>query len=281
LKNGTRIKPTDLETLQGTWYVASVEVDGEQMPMTGSPTIVVDENRFTSVGMGAPYEGTLEVGEKKTPKTLDLVITGGHAAGIRHRGIYSFDRGRWTICLATVGNKRPRRFATTPGAGLVLQTLERGRGRRRILKPIATPAVAAAPTRARVGFPKAAAPVRSTVLEGEWAMVAAVFNGSPMSDDMVKWCRRVTRGNITTVLAGPRVMLKARFTLDDETHPSKIDYVNLEGSHAGAPQAGIVDLTHDALRICMAAPGRARPEDFSSKLRDGRSYTTWRKTVSA
>jgi uncharacterized protein (TIGR03067 family) len=97
-----------------------------------------------------------------------------------------------------------------------------------------------------------------------------------MSQDLVKWCQRITRGNITSVVAGPQTMLKASFTLDCSKKPHAIDYVNLEGSNARKPQAGIFEVNGETLKICMSAPGQPRPDGFVSKSRDGRSYTTWR-----
>ena len=107
-------------------------------------------------------------------------------------------------------------------------------------------------------------------------MVAAVFNGAVMAETMVKWCRRITRGHTTSVVAGPQVMLKAAFTLDESRVPQEIDYVNLEGANARKRQAGIVEMNEGILRICMSAPGKPRPREFASKPGDGRSYTTWR-----
>jgi len=109
-------------------------------------------------------------------------------------------------------------------------------------------------------------------------MVAGVLNGAALGQDLVKWCQRITRGDVTSVVAGPQVMLKARFTLDYSKKPSAIDYVNLEGTNKGKPQAGIFELSGETLSICMAAPGRPRPGHFSSKAGDGRSYTAWRRT---
>jgi uncharacterized protein (TIGR03067 family) len=100
-------------------------------------------------------------------------------------------------------------------------------------------------------------------LQGTWTVTA-------------KWCQRITRGDVTTVLAGPQVMLKARFTLDASRTPKAIDYVNLEGPQARKPQAGIFELTGATLRICMSAPGKPRPGEFASKAGDGRSFTSWR-----
>jgi len=49
--------------------------------------------------------------------------------------------------------------------------------------------------------------------------------GTVLGQDLVKWCQRITRGDVTSVVAGPQVMLKARFTLDHSKKPSAIDYV--------------------------------------------------------
>jgi uncharacterized protein (TIGR03067 family) len=272
---------TDFDNLQGTWSVTAFEADGRKMPagaFQGS-RIVIKGNAFRSVGMGATYEGTIEVDQMKKPKTFNLLFTVGHAAGTRNLGIYKLDGDTWTICLATRGSKRPTRFATGPGTGFALETLERGGVVRKTRKMTArSPHAAGRATKAAVAERHAASSGAATELEGEWAMIAAVLNGAPMSQDMVKWCQRITRGDVTSVVAGPQVMLRARFTLDRAKKPPAIDYVNLAGTNKGQSQAGIFELSGDTLSICMAAPGRPRPAGFSSKAGDGRSYTTWRLT---
>ena len=79
---------------------------------------------------------------------------------------------------------------------------------------------------------------------------------------MVKFCKRVTRGNVTAVYAGPQVFLKAKFTLDDSKDPHNLDYVNLQGASAGKSQAGIYELSGATLKICMSAPGDRGLEIF-------------------
>jgi uncharacterized protein (TIGR03067 family) len=108
-------------------------------------------------------------------------------------------------------------------------------------------------------------------------MVSAVFDGSPLDEAMVKWCRRVTRGDVTTVLAGPQVMLKMTFTIGPPGHSNEIDYLNVAGPNKGKSQVGVFALENGELQICMAAPGRARPAEFASTPGDGRSLTVWRK----
>ncbi len=271
--------PTDLNKLQGIWNVTSLETDGQKMPATvfNGAKIVIDGNKFASLGMGATFEGVLKFDPASKPKAFDLLFTAGHAKGNRNLGIYKLDGDTWTICLATRGNERPGKFATAPGTGFALETLERGgvtrksgkrKSRRTSARSISDTTMTAQHETAASG------PV--TELEGEWAMVSAVLNGAAMNQAMVTWCRRITRGNVTRVVAGPQVFVNARFTLDNSKKPPVIDYVNLDGASKGESQAGIFELIGDSLKICISAPGQPRPADFFSKTGDGRSYTTWR-----
>jgi uncharacterized protein (TIGR03067 family) len=241
-------------------------MDGRTMTGTEieGAKIVIKGARFTSVAMGATYKGTMIVQPRTKPRSFDLVFTAGPERGNRNLGIYKLDDDRWTICLATRGATRPARFATRAGSGIALEVLERGTGARRPVK---------APARPEPAVSSAAA----TELEGEWTMVSGVLNGKPLTPDMVKWCRRITRGDVTSVVAGPQTMVKARFVLDRSTNPRAIEYTNLEGASAGKTQAGIFSLSGEDLAICMSAPGKPRPTDFGSKPGDGRSYTTWRR----
>jgi uncharacterized protein (TIGR03067 family) len=270
--------PSDTDALQGEWYITAFELDGQAMPEAtfAEAKVVVADDRFKSLGMGAKYEGTFALDPSKKPKAFDLHITTGHAAGTRNLGIYRLGKDGWTLCLATRGGRRPRAFTTKPDSGLALQTFARLAAGR-----------AGGRTKAssrRVRLAKAAAPVAEethapgppTEIEGEWQMVGAVFNGREMPESMMEWCRRTTRGDVTKIVAGTNLMLEARFTLDRTTDPWRIDYINTAGSNKGKAQAGIVQLNGDTLQICMAAPGDARPEDFTSVADDKRSYTVWR-----
>jgi len=279
-----RDMPTDLDKLQGTWNVTSLEADGQTVPaaaLRGS-RVVIGGNTFTSLGMGVTYEGTVELDPAKRPKTFDLVFTAGPEKGHRNVGIYKLTGGRWTICLATRGRTRPATFATKPGTGIALETLERGRIPRKTAETTSPPNRAIGNSAgSRVAGRRTGASDAATEIDGEWAMISAVFSGKALDRSMVKWCKRITRGGVTTVAAGAQVQVKARFNLDTSKNPNAIDYVNLEGAHARKAQAGIVELRGDTLSICMSAPGKPRPVDFSSKAGDGRSYTIWRRVGAA
>jgi uncharacterized protein (TIGR03067 family) len=242
--------------------------------------IVIKDKSFKSLSMGTAYAGTIEINETKNPKTIDLIFTAGPPKGTRNLGIYKLDGGEWTLCLATRGGRRPMTFATKPDTGLVLETFERTtavkKGPRRPLSSHAGERdLRGLMTPATIRLESSAPP---TPLEGDWNMVEGVFNGVPLASSMARWCNRITRGDLTTVVAGPQVMLKARFTLDSRSRPNAIDYVNLEGSNARKTQAGIVVIDDGLLKICMAAPGKLRPATFGSKPGDGRSFTTWIKS---
>ena len=280
----------DIEALQGRWNITALEMDGAEMPaptFTGAG-ITVDGDRFISTGMGLSYEGTVVIDHAKKPKTLDLLFTVGHAAGTRNFGIYELKRDRWTICLATRGTRRPRAFATRADTGLALETLKRavtnGRTSNRRTKAVVTQKPSALPRAVRgrtlgatsTGSPTGKSPDATTPWEGEWKMVSGIFSGVPMAENMVEWVKRETRGDVTKVLAGPQTMLHARFTLDESKRPNLVEYSNLSGTNKGKTQSGIAEFTGDALRVCVAAPGKPRPDGFSSKKGDGRSLTTWR-----
>lgn len=272
---------TDLDRLQGLWQLVSLEVDGEDMPAgaAAGSTIVISRDTFTSTGMGATYEGTIEIDQTKTPGQFDLVFTAGHASGTRNPGIYRLDGDAWTICLATRGGRRPRIFATKPDSGLALETFQRAaKGRTASTAAIRPVPAAGARSNAANTAQAGVGSGTPTDWEGEWAMVSGIFSGAGMGDNMVQWCRRITHGDVTSVVAGPQVMVKARFTLDRATRPHAVDYVNLQGAHKGQSQAGIFELAGDTLKVCMAAPGKPRPRDFTSASGDGRSLTTWRVT---
>ena len=277
---------SDLKKLQGTWHITNLETDGKLMPpeaFQGSQ-IIVHDNKFTSIVIGSRYEGIMEIDESKKPKAFDLVFTAGPQKDTRNLGIYKLVGDSWTICLAMQGGKRPRKFATEAGTGFALETLERNPGSKLSNRDIGfqnypitqlpnypfqnrTPHTPEEETIPANGV--------ATPIEGEWTMISGIFNGKPLDPGMVKFCKRITRGNTTIVLAGPQTMLKARFTLGT-SQSDAIDYVNLHGNNKGKSQQGIFELKGNELKICIASPGKSRPTNFSSKPGDGRNYTVWR-----
>jgi uncharacterized protein (TIGR03067 family) len=114
--------------LQGSWSVTALEVDGQEIPagMLGDARVVVKGNRFESTGMGAVYEGVIELDTSSTPRWLDMIFDAGPEKGNTNPGIYEVNGDSWKLCIATRGNVRPSTFGSTPGSGLALELLTRG-----------------------------------------------------------------------------------------------------------------------------------------------------------
>lgn len=83
---------SDVQGLQGNWNMIAMEMDGRKMPpATIAARIVVEGDRFTTVAMGATYEGRLEVQDAQHPKAFHLLFTERPEKGNRSLGIYELD----------------------------------------------------------------------------------------------------------------------------------------------------------------------------------------------
>ena len=114
----------DLDRLQGTWNIVEFELESQKLPAAGSK-IIVDGSNFTTLAMGARYEGTLTLDATRRPKTFELTFTEGPEKGNTSLGIYDLTGDTWTICLGLTGRSRPAEFATAPGSGHALEVLKR------------------------------------------------------------------------------------------------------------------------------------------------------------
>jgi len=242
------VAKSDLDKLQGKWQMIAFEMDGQKIP-PGSASIVIEGNKFTSLSMGAQYEGTMVVDSTTTPKTFDVKFHKGPHKGETSLGIYKLDGNTWTICIGLAGVKRPARFAATPGSGHALETLTR--------------AVAGA---AAEQVEPAGEPVAE--LEGEWFMLSCFQDGKPMDAKICAGARRVFHGNQTTMFVFDQVYMKSRFTANRAAVPTSIDYLDTS-------QLGIYEVDGEGLRTSLAAARHSRPGDFTATPGDGRTVSEW------
>jgi uncharacterized protein (TIGR03067 family) len=120
----------EVALLQGSWSLRSLAMDGQEMPssLIANAGIEVNGNRFVSVGMGAVYEGRLELAPSTNPRQLDMKFDAGPEKGNVNLCIYEIAGDVWKICIATRGSIRPSAFESTPGSGLALEVLGRVEG---------------------------------------------------------------------------------------------------------------------------------------------------------
>lgn len=270
--------PRDLDQLQGAWQISSLELDGQEMSaeVLAAARIEIRGDRFTTTGMGSEYTGTVSLNGSARPRQIDMKFDSGPEAGNVNLGIYELLHGGWKLCLATRGGVRPRKFATSFGSGYALEVLTRASLGVTAKKPKHANGRHAKAS-AQQARTKSARASQSTELEGEWQMISGVMNGVAMDKSMTQWVKRITEGNVTTVVAGPQTMLKVEFSLDSKQSPNFIDYVNLAGSLKGKKQAGIYALVGGVLSVCVAAPKSPRPTKFESKSGENHTLTVWRK----
>ena len=252
----------DLERLQGTWNIVSLEMDGQKMS-GGGGRIEVSGSRFRTTGMGAEYEGTVVIQETTAPKGFELKFEEGAEKGNTNFGIYELDADTWKICLATRGEVRPKEFAAPTGTGIALETLARATDGELPAVPLEND-----DSDAPAGDP-------ASELGGEWAPVSLVRDGEALPPSMLKYGKRTATADEVTVKFGPTVMLKARYAVDRRRSPMTMDYVLADGKS----QYGIWRLEGRQLTTCFGAPGKPRPEAFSSIPGDGRTLAVWTPTV--
>ena len=116
-------------------------------------------------------------------------------------------------------------------------------------------------------------------LRGEWEMVSAVRAGQPLGAEFVATGRQVLLGDVTTVRFRGQVFMQGTTTIDDSAVPMTVDYLLTHSPGRGKRQLGIFERDGDTLRVCVALPGRARPEDFETRQGDDRTLMVWRPGV--
>jgi uncharacterized protein (TIGR03067 family) len=256
---------TDLDKLQGSWTIVALEMNGAEMP-AGSPggsKIVVKGDKFTTISMGATYDGTIALDPTKRPKCFDLKFTAGPEKGNTSLGIYELDGDNWKICLTVTGNTRPHAFATAPGSGLALETLRRD-------------GIVAAPDKGQTSVPEVHfEPVAE--LQGEWSLVSLLLNGKPIDPGAIQYGKRVVKGDEMTLTFGRDLVTKAKMAADPTKHPKIMDYVHVAGMMAGQSQQGIYELEGKILKICSSPPGKTRPSEFTATPENGRTLAVWTK----
>jgi uncharacterized protein (TIGR03067 family) len=120
----------DAKALQGTWRLASVEVDGKAAPAKEVKDITVLFEKDTFVvkeGAHVTLRGTFKLDSTAKPKGIDMTITeAAKEAPKEMLGVYEFTKDGLRWCVAKPDAKEwPKVLATEEGDGQTLVTLKR------------------------------------------------------------------------------------------------------------------------------------------------------------
>ena len=125
---------TDADRLQGTWQLATVEVNQKPIPMASlkegdTPVVgrLVIKGESYSFRLGKTrLELTFKLRPGGKPKAIDLTVTEGPEKGKTYYGIYRLRGDTYTICRPVEpGKDRPTAFTTTPDSGLMMVVWKR------------------------------------------------------------------------------------------------------------------------------------------------------------
>jgi uncharacterized protein (TIGR03067 family) len=125
--DGPELAKKELAALEGTWTMASLEVEGQQVSedrLGGELTI--KEGKYIVTTRGKPHETLITFDPTKKPKHIDMVFTEGPNKDKTHRGIYEVEGDTFKVCRSIDPEfSRPTEFATSPGTGLFLVVWKR------------------------------------------------------------------------------------------------------------------------------------------------------------
>jgi uncharacterized protein (TIGR03067 family) len=118
----------ELEKLQGTWIMAALEVDGQQVPeekLQGTKLTIKGDKYIVTV-KDKSHEVVITLDPAKKPKTIDMVFADGPNKDKVHRGIYELEKDTFKLCRAREPDgERPTEFATQPNTGVFMVTWQR------------------------------------------------------------------------------------------------------------------------------------------------------------
>lgn len=118
----------DLEKLQGEWVLATLEVNGSDVPIDNlaGTSLTVKGDRYTVRVKDFVLSMQVTLDPGKDPFEIDLLVLDGANKDQIHKGIYRFENGVFrSVRGLSPELGRPRDFGTWPNSGYVMGTWKR------------------------------------------------------------------------------------------------------------------------------------------------------------
>jgi uncharacterized protein (TIGR03067 family) len=117
-------KDKKADALTGTWKVTSLEVGGMDVEQAKGSLFTFKEGKLTMKSERGERVSTYKIDASKKPATIDTTAQGGQQDGMTRMGIYEVKGDDLTLCIAFMGDERPKKF-TGEEAGIGLIKLKR------------------------------------------------------------------------------------------------------------------------------------------------------------
>src|SRR5262249_19717379 len=99
---------------------------------------------------------------------------------------------------------------------------------------------------------------------GTWRFKSIHRSGQDLPSDTFKGSKLICKGRDFTATS-PEGTLHGIFSIDVSRSPKTIDVTFTDGADKGKHFLGIYELKDDSYKVCMAEPGKDRPQAFESK----------------
>lgn len=240
----------ELERLLGAWAMRSMEEKGKPVAdAQGRHLVFAGElfNLFDGRGNLLAH-GVVKIDPDH--KAMDLAHQDKALAGQTAASIYVLEGDILKICMAPPGEGRPTDFASAAKAGATVLTLNRVKG------PITPPDPAASLAR----------------LQGVWVVISVEEKGRTIPDG-VKRKFIVLDEQFNLREPDDKLLAEGTVKTGESVKAWTLDLVQKDGK----PRLGLYALQGDRLRLCLAAPGEKRPEQFATTPADNQQLLVLRR----
>lgn len=120
--------PREILWHQGIWQAVSYRIDGKETSreIVESITRTVEGKHVVWKRNGKSFAGTtVELDPDRKPPTIDVIPDGGPYKGEKVLGIYRFENGELTLCMAPRGQPRPTSWDDSQGKGISLMVFKK------------------------------------------------------------------------------------------------------------------------------------------------------------
>ena len=116
----------DLKSLQGTWIIAAMEVNGMDVPankLEGTVLTIKDDRYTVKIKDKVINTAVIELDPKKDPKQLNMTPQEGAGKDKLHKAIYKIEGDTFKMARGlNAEQERPDQFATWPGTNVFVIT---------------------------------------------------------------------------------------------------------------------------------------------------------------